>query len=63
MKISIQSFGGNKDNYYNFKHAVQEARIQVRYANLYTFDGRTSKDLDNLINIAKDNLEKIEFED
>jgi hypothetical protein len=62
MKISIDSFGGNKDNYYNFKQNFIKAREGLNLANLY-IPQCAPGEIDKLISDGKILLHNIEFED
>jgi hypothetical protein len=66
MKISIDSFGGNKDNYYNFKDNWNKASEHRRLAGLYVspfFTDSTLGKVDNLLGDLMSIFDKIEFED
>lgn len=62
MKLSIESFGGNKDNYYNFKQNFVEARNRLKTSELY-LSQKYPAELINVLDRSLLVLDFVEFED
>ena len=63
MKISIQTtFGGDKDNYFNFKIHFLQARESLRKANLY-LSPSVLPEVDRIVYQSMFHLRDVEFED
>ncbi len=66
MKISIDDFGGNKDNYYNFKlnykAGVRGLSFSRRYVNSF-FRGSNLDKLNDHLWHLNGLLDEVEFED
>ena len=60
--ISIESFGGNKDNYYNFKRNFLNGRESLRKCDLY-LSPVVPLDVPIILGNAFGVLRDIEFED
>jgi hypothetical protein len=61
MKLSLSTFSNSKDNYFNFKGNIREARRSLEYSKLYV--NLTNQEIPDLLNKASEILDKIEFED
>ena len=66
MNISIETFGGNKDNYYNFKENYLVARKSIGLASIYlnpSYKNTNLVGLDCLVMDLKHGFDPVEFED
>jgi hypothetical protein len=62
MKLYIHSFGGNRDNYYNFQRNYEDALRSLRIASRYV-DQKDSPTVSIFVEKANDLLDIVEFED
>jgi hypothetical protein len=66
MKISIDSFGGNKDNYYNFEKKFNSAFRDLATSHLYVnpfFENSELGKLSKLLYELREKFAIVEFED